>query len=125
MRCDQTADLLPRYVGEDEPYPHELEVHLATCGACAAEERAYAGVIEATQAMRFDTEAPPHELRPLVMARLARPDLRLRGAARRVVHDPRPVYAATRYAAASLGGMVVGVAAIALIRRRGTRRTAA
>lgn len=125
MRCDQAIASLPRFVGEAEPYPHELEVHLATCGGCAAEERAYAEVLDAAQRMRFETEDPPVHLRNVVMAGLTRPDLRLRGAARRMAHDPRPRYAATRYAAVSLGGMVVGAAAIALIRRRGARRPAA
>lgn len=118
MRCEEVREILPGFVGEEDPYPHEVEVHLATCPICAADEGGYRGVIETIRGLRFETEPLPPRFAEHVMARLTRPDVRLRGAARRLAHDPRARYAATRYAAASLGGVMVGAAAFALLRRR-------
>ena len=119
MSCEDVRAALPEYAGEPDPYPHDLEVHLATCAACAAEERIYREALEHVAALRFETQPVPTGFSERVFLRLSRPD-RVRGAARRVAHHPR-----ARYAAASLGGVVVGAAAYALLKRVGRRRAAA
>jgi hypothetical protein len=124
MRCEEARAVLPEYVGEDEPFPREMEVHLATCAGCAAEERAYREALAEVAAIGAETEPVPPRLLGEVLSGLTRPD-RVRGLARRLAHDRSTPYVRARYAAASLGGVVVGAAAIAIIRRRTARRAAA
>lgn len=121
MRCDEVRRLLPGFAGEGELHPQQVEVHLATCRTCAAEEARYRGVMSALGSALHDTEPPPPGFTDEVLLQLARPRLVLRGRVRRLAHDPR-----ARYTAASLGGVVVGATAIAiLLRRVGRRSTAA
>jgi anti-sigma factor RsiW len=120
MRCEEVRRLLPEFAGEDELHPREVEVHLATCGGCAAEEARYRGVISALISTKLDTEPLPPGFADEVVLQLARPRLVLRGRVRRLAHDPR-----ARYTAASLGGAVVGATAIAILLRRGRRSTMA
>lgn len=117
MRCEEARGLLPKYVGEGEPYPHELEVHLATCRGCAREEGRYRRVLSMVESLRDVTEPPPAGLAESVMMLLSRRDVVWRGRVRRVAYDPR-----ARYAAVSLGGAMVGAAALALLRWRQGRR---
>jgi len=123
MRCDEVLLILPEYAGEDEPFPREVEVHLATCPECAAEEGAYREVLAHVAAIGAETDLLPPRFLEDVLAGLTRPD-RVRGAARRFAHDRSARYVRARYAAVSLGGVVVGAAAIAIIRRRTARRAA-
>lgn len=120
MRCEEARSLLPAFAGEEEPFPHELEVHLATCRHCAAEEGRYRSVMEAVVALGPGAEEPSPHFVDAVMALVARPSYAVRTRARRLAHDPR-----ARYAAASLGGAVVGAAAIAILLRRASKRAAA
>lgn len=118
-KCDEVRPLLAEIVGE--PFPREIEIHLATCRACAAEERRYGAISVALARLSGETEAPPAGFADVVLARVHSPSLAWRGHARRLAHDPR-----TRVAAAGLGGAVVGAAALALlVRRRSARRPAA
>jgi anti-sigma factor RsiW len=122
MRCDESRLLLPEYSGE--PFPHELEVHLATCTACAAEERAYRETLAQVAAIGVETEQLPPRFLDDVLSGLTRPD-RVRGVVRRFAHDRSSRYVRARYAAAaSIGGVVVGAAALAIMRRRLSRRAA-
>lgn len=118
MRCDEAEALLPVYAGEDEPYPHGLEVHLATCRSCATEDARYREVLREVRSLREAGESLPDGLALRVAERAARLDVAWRGYARRVTHDPR-----ARYAAAGIGGAVVGAAAIAFLLRRSGRRS--
>lgn len=120
MRCEEVRRLLPEFAGEGEPHPREIEVHLATCRACAAEEARYRGVMSVLASTLHEVEPLPPHFTEDVLAQLVRPRLVLRGHVRRLAHDPR-----ARYAAASLGGVVVGATAIAIVLRRAGRRTAA
>ncbi len=120
IRCEEAQRLLPEYAGEGEPYPRGLEVHLATCTACASEDARYRETALALATLRGATEAVPAGFTEGALTHLARPDIVWRGRVRRLTHDPR-----TRYAAASLGGVVVGAAALALLRRRSARRAVA
>lgn len=117
MRCEEVQARLPEYAGEGEPYPHEMEVHLATCRECAVEDGRYRDVVAAVRELRGVWEELPEGFTEHVMMSLARPGVIWGGRVRRLASDPR-----TRYAAASLGGAVVGAAAIALLLRRGVRR---
>ena len=119
-KCEEVQALLPAYVGEDEPYPHDLEVHLATCSECAAEDARYREVIRATGSLRFVTDPVPAGMVEAVMDRLVRADVVALGLLRRVAHDPR-----ARYAAASIGGVMLGAATIAILWRRAARKAAA
>jgi len=117
--CEQIRPLLAE--GDGEPFPHDVEVHLATCRACAAEERRYGGIAGILAGMRHETEEVPPGLTEAVLARVHSPSLVWREHARRISHDPR-----ARVAVAGLGGAVVGAAALAfLVRRRAARRPAA
>jgi len=124
MRCEESRLVLPEYAGEGQPFPREMEVHLATCVACAAEERAYREALDHVSALGVDTEPLPPEFLEHVLAGLTRPD-RARGVARRFAHNRDSRYVRARYAAVSLGGVVVGAAALAILRRRTGRRAAA
>ena len=116
MRCEEVRRLLPEFAGEEEPFPHDVEVHLATCRACAEEEARYRGVAAALASARHDLEPLPPQFTEHVLLQLVRPRLVLRGHVRRLAHDRR-----ARYAAASLGGVVVAATAIAILFRRGRR----
>ena len=72
----------------------------------------------ALRSLQTEEVAPPAGFAGRLAASLAR-DLRWRRPARRVVHDPR-----ARYAAVSLGGAILGAAAVALLWRRNARRQA-
>jgi hypothetical protein len=117
MRCEQVRALLPEYAGEPEPYPRPVQAHLTVCSGCALEESRYRGLLEVVADLRDEDAPVPAGFSARVAEMLARPELAWRGRVRRLRHDRR-----TRYAAAGLGGAVVGAAAIALILRRGTRR---
>lgn len=117
-RCEEVRPLLSALVGE--PFPRDIEVHLATCRACAAEERRYEGIAGVLTAMRHDTSEPPPGFADAVLARATSPSAVWRGHARRLAHDPR-----ARVAAAGLGGAVVGAAALVLLARRRASRQAA
>lgn len=119
-KCEEVRALLPRYVGEGEPYPHDLEIHLATCSECAAEDARYREVIRAAGSLRQVTEPVPAGMAAAVLDRLDRSDVVVLGLLRRVAQDRR-----TRYAAASIGGVVVGATTMAILWRRAARKTAA
>lgn len=118
MRCEDVLAVLPDRAGEDAPYPHPLEVHLQTCRACAAEEMRYRDLLQGVRDLRDEGLSAPAGLAARVGRRAARLDVAWRGYARRLTRDPR-----SRYAAAGLGGVAVGAAAIAILLRRGSRRT--
>ena len=102
------------------PDRDELEVHLATCPECSGELARYREVLTAVGSLRDNLEDAPPDLPARVMAHVHEHELlwpdRILGLAR----DRR-----VRVAAASLGGAMVGAAAIGLIWWRASRRTAA
>jgi hypothetical protein len=72
----------------------------------------------ALSALRAEEVPAPDGFAGRLAAGLTR-ELRWRRPVRRAVHDPR-----TRYAALSLGGAILGAAAVALLWRRNVRRQA-
>lgn len=121
MRCDEVRAVLPAYAGEDDPYPHDLEVHLQVCRGCATEETRYREMLGVVRGLRDEGELAPEELSARVAQRAARPDVAWRGYARRVTNDPT-----SRYAAVGIGGALVGAAAaVAFLVRRSARRSPA
>jgi anti-sigma factor RsiW len=97
----------------------ELEVHLATCPECSGELARYREVLAAVGSLRDVLEQPPADLTARVMAHVRERELwpdRIRGLAR----DRR-----VRVAAASVGGALVGAAAIGLIWWRASHRDVA
>ena len=116
MTHDEVRALLPAYSAAELEDVGSLEVHLATCQDCSGELARYRELSGAVLALRDVTEEPPPALRARVLAQL--PPHRLRDDLRRLASEhPR-----ARVAAMSLGGAVVGAAAIGLIWWRAARR---
>jgi anti-sigma factor RsiW len=103
---------------------HEVDVHLATCPACAGELAQYREVMHAVGSLRHELEEVPPGLAERVMSSIVEPERRWLDRAVRVARDRR-----VHVAAASFGGAILGAGAIALIvwrraARRGVPRTA-
>ncbi|HEV8683375.1 MAG TPA: hypothetical protein VGS09_11490 [Actinomycetota bacterium] len=94
----------------------DLEVHLATCPACAADLARYRELMSAMSSLRDEVLEPPVGFSDRLAVRLARRDLRVRAGVRRLAHDRR-----AHVAAASVGGALLGAGAIGLLWWR-TRR---
>jgi anti-sigma factor RsiW len=96
-----------------------LEVHLATCPECAGELARYREVISAVGNLGQTLETPRADLPDRVLAHVLDAEPRWIARARRALHDRR-----VHVAAASLGGVVVGAGAIALLWWRAAHRPA-
>ena len=119
MTHEDVRVLLPAYSAAELGDAGDLEVHLATCQDCSGELARYRELSQAVLALRDVTEEPPATLRQRVLAEI--PPHRLRDDLRRLADEhPR-----ARVAAMSLGGAVLGAAAIGLIWWRAARRTLA
>jgi anti-sigma factor RsiW len=94
-----------------------IEVHLATCPACAGELARYREVISAMESLGDSMETAPPDLPDRVLAHVKEAETWWRGRARRVMFDRR-----VHVAAASLGGALVGAGAMALLWWRAARR---
>jgi anti-sigma factor RsiW len=94
----------------------DLEVHLATCPACAADLARYRELMSAMSSLRDEVLEPPVGFSDRLAVRLARRDLRVRAGVRRLAHDRR-----AHVAAASVGGALLAAGAIGLVWWR-TRR---
>jgi hypothetical protein len=74
MTCEQARERLDDYVdgtlGEAEL--HEVELHLASCAACAAEERALHAFLDRVAAMPAEVQ-PERDLWPGIAGRIASP----------------------------------------------------
>ncbi len=119
MTHEEVRALLPAYSAAELEDVGDLEVHLAACQDCSGELARYRELSQAVVALRDVTEEAPAGLRARVLAEI--PPHRLRDDLRRLAEEhPR-----ARVAAMSLGGAVVGAAAIGLIWWRAARRTLA
>jgi anti-sigma factor RsiW len=98
----------------------DLEVHLATCPACARELARYREVMEAVGTLYGSLEPVPPDLVERVLAHVASPVDLWRSRVSGLAHDRR-----IHVAAASLGGAVVGAAAMALVWSRLAKRAVA
>jgi anti-sigma factor RsiW len=106
--------LLPDVAGGTPPAV-DVEAHLGSCPACSAELGRYRATLVQLSALREEVLEPPVGALDRALARV--PAWRWRLLSRRVVVDER-----LRYAALSVGGVVVGAVAIGLLRRRAARR---
>jgi anti-sigma factor RsiW len=118
MRCEDVQPLLPELAGGVPERAAEVEAHLGACAACSAELGRYRATMLQLSALRENLVEPPIAAVERALARV--PAWRWRLLSRRVVVDER-----LRYAALSLGGVMVGAVAIGLLRRRAARRDVA
>ena len=74
MTCEQTKDRLDDYVDETlaEAELHEVELHLASCAACVAEERALRAFLARVAALPPELE-PERDLWPGIAGRITAP----------------------------------------------------
>lgn len=117
MRCEQVRPLLPE-LAEGVREAGEAERHLATCASCSAELQGYRGLIVEMGALRDVVVEPPPGFLGRVIAQVSEGSQR--SVLKRVAADER-----FQYAAFSLGGALVGAAAMGLLWRRSARRTTA
>ena len=104
MTCDETRDRLDDYVDETLPEAelHEVELHLAACPGCAAEERALRAFLERASALPAEVQ-PGRDLWPEIASRIAAP---------RVVALRPPMPAALRRAWWTPGAGLAAAAAV-------------
>jgi len=115
MKCEEVRPLLSDMAEGVSERAVEIEEHLGSCAACSAELGRYRATMLQLSALREDLAEPPAGAVERALAQV--PAWRWRLLARRAMVDER-----VRYAALSLGGVVVGAVAFGLIRRRAARR---
>ncbi|MGH2711825.1 MAG: hypothetical protein ACRDH9_11565 [Actinomycetota bacterium] len=98
----------------------DLEVHLATCSDCAGELAQYRGLLGAMGSLRYKLEDTPPGFAAGILALVAATEQGLAERVVRVAHDPR-----VQVAAASVGGLLLGAAAIGVIWWRAAKRSLA
>lgn len=99
------------------PEREDIEVHLATCPDCAGELAQYRGIFAAMVSLRHDLEETPPGFAAGILAFVAAAQSGWAERTFRLAHDPK-----LQVAAASVGGVLVGAAAIGLIWWRASRR---
>lgn len=112
MKCEEVRDLLPEYVDRDLHPVGEMEVHLASCPGCRLELGSYRGLLSALAVMRDSGEEILEEQLERTLALIPSPSIRAR--VRGAIHEHRVLYATL----ASLGGVAVSAAALAVVWRR-------
>jgi anti-sigma factor RsiW len=115
MRCEEVRPYLPE-LAEGLPADPEVERHLATCSTCPVELEGYRSIVAQMGALRDVVTEPPQGFLERMLAEV--PYMSRRSVVRRVASDER-----FQYAALSLGGALVGAAAIGLLWRRSARRS--
>jgi hypothetical protein len=95
----------------------DLEVHLATCPDCAGELAEYRGILGAVGSLRHQFEETPPGFTAGILALVAATEQGWSERVVRVAHDPR-----VQVAAASVGGLLLGAAAIGVIWWRAAKR---
>ncbi len=118
MRCEEVRPLLPELAEGVPREAGEVERHLATCASCSAELQGYRSLIAEMGGLREVVTEPPPGFLGRVLAEVS--EGQQRSVLKRVASDER-----FQYAAFSLGGAVVGAAAIGLLWRRSARRSVA
>ncbi len=117
MRCEQVRPLMPE-LAEGVLPDAEVERHLARCASCSAQLEGYRGLVAEMGALREVVIEPPPGFLGRVLAEV--PDAVRPSVLKRVASDER-----FQYAAFSLGGALVGAAAMGLLWRRSARRLSA
>ena len=116
MRCEEVRPLLAELAEGKLQVAGPVQSHLAACAACSHELRRYRAIVLELATLREDLLEPPAGFLQRVLA--LTPTSRWRVLSRRAATDPR-----LQVAAASMGGLLVGAAAVGLLRRRSARRT--
>lgn len=116
MNCEQVRPLMPELAEGVPREVGEAELHLATCASCSAELERYRSIVLQLGSLRDVDVDPPPGFLGRVLAEV--PEVPRRSVIRRVAADER-----VQYAAFSLGGALVGAAAIGLLWRRSARRS--
>jgi anti-sigma factor RsiW len=114
MRCEEVRPVLPELAEGDLREAGPVEAHLASCAACTAELSRYRSLVLELAALREDLVETPEGFLGRLLA-LAPPP-RWHVLTRRVATDGR-----VQMAAVSVGGLLVGAAAIGLMKRRADR----
>jgi hypothetical protein len=115
MRCEQIRPLLPELAEGNLREAGEVERHLVSCVRCSAELGRYRTVVLELAALREVLSEPSPAFLERVLSEI--PERNWRMLVHRAASDDR-----LHYAALSLGGVVVGATAIALLWRRAGRR---
>lgn len=118
MRCEDVRPLLPEMAEGNLREAGEAEQHLVSCESCSAELGRYRMVVAELAALTEVLSEPSPGFLERVISQI--PERNWRTVAHRVASDER-----VHYAAFSLGGLVVGASAIALLWWRVARRTLA
>jgi anti-sigma factor RsiW len=118
VKCDEVRPLLPELADVGLRSAGPAEEHLAGCTRCSAELGRYRALIHELSALRGSLEEPPEGFLARLLAQLPEPERA--SLLRRAAADER-----LQYAALSLGGVVVGAAAIGLLWWRSARKTLA
>jgi hypothetical protein len=116
VKCEEVRPLLPELADVGLRPAGPAEEHLAGCVTCSAELGRYRALIHELSVLRGSLEEPPEGFLARLLAQLPEPERA--GLLRRVAADER-----LQYAALSLGGVVVGAAAIGLLWWRSARKT--
>lgn len=116
MKCEEVRPLLAELAEGELRVAGPVQRHLAACAACSNELRRYRAIVLELATLREDLLEPPAGFLEGVLALV--PPSRWRVLSRRAATDPR-----LQVAAASMGGLLMGAAAIGLLRRRSARRT--
>jgi hypothetical protein len=116
MRCEEVRPLLVELAEGNLREAGEVELHIASCGACSVELGRYRTVVLEMAALRDVLAEPAPGFLERVLAVI--PERNWRTTVHRVASNER-----VHYAALSLGGVVVGATAIALLWRRAARRS--
>ena len=114
MRCEEVRPLLPDLAEGIPREAGEVEVHLATCAACSAELARYRSIILELSALREVLAEPSDGFLARLLGQI--PESSWRALVQRVASDER-----LHFAVFSLGGAVVGGAAIGLLWWRARR----
>jgi hypothetical protein len=118
MRCEEVRPLLPELAEGNLREAGELERHLSSCVGCSTELGRYRAVIMEMAALREVLAEPAPGFLERVLSEI--PERNWRSTLHRVASDQR-----VHVAAVSVGGAVIGAAAIGLLWRRVARRSVA
>jgi hypothetical protein len=117
VTCEEVRPFLPELAEGDLRAAGPVEAHLVSCRSCSADLECYRALLVRLAALRHEVVDPPEGF--LGRALALTPASRWRILSRRVATDER-----VQVAAASLGALLVGAAAVGLLRRRAARRPA-
>jgi anti-sigma factor RsiW len=118
MKCEEVRPLLPELAEGNLREAGEVERHLGSCAGCSTELSRYRAVIMEMAALREVLSEPAPGFLERVLSEI--PERNWRSTLHRVASDQR-----VHIAAVSLGGAVLGAAAIGLVWWRVARRSLA